>query len=144
MEIFRNPVDLPGKYRDVILNDHPSYVFYIPTQFVVREPQTVVPKMGRAFRLNLYLLDDPDAGPIYLSYDDLKYRIENRLKEKFKGTSGYDPVFITEMWSNGGEDGHVDYHKLGYLLGTVEEFKKYAEKEGDIVCVGVNAKSYFD
>jgi len=89
-----------------------AYEMYLPSEFVIEEPCVVAPAIARAYRTDFYVLD----GEI-VSCDVLQ-KISG-----FRGTIQYKNVYLLELWSNQGDDGHVDYCFEGYAFVTSDYIK---------------------
>lgn len=125
MEYWKNWKEIPHMYLDIILSQYPKE-YNIPTEVVISEPGVVSPKKGRYWHTEMYVDDDKMIFR-YISYEDLRQRYEGK---KFMGTSGYENVLVYELWSNGGEDGHVVFYPHGYIFGTIGEIEAFCDKEG--------------
>jgi len=79
----------------------------LPTELVVKRPEFVVPKMARVYSTGLYMVDD-----VLVSYKEL---LDLRGRD-FKGTSYEIEVNLWEVFEDHGEDGHVDYRLVGWVL----------------------------
>lgn len=82
-----------------------SFEFYLPTEVVVREPQIVVPRVGRYYELDLYV-----RGDRLLTYEEL------RELPDFQGTTKEIVVFLYEIWDNDGDDGHTEFRLRCWML----------------------------
>lgn len=82
--------------------------FWLPTEMVVLEPKIVTPREARAYRTFLYC-DNGDALP----YVELSAR-KARRRERTRGTAYEREIAMAEVWSDYGDDGHVEYTHIGW------------------------------
>lgn len=92
----------------------------IPTEVVVFFPQVVTTRMARIYRTNFYIYEG-------------KVLDDNTLTQipGFRGTRELSEVLLVEVWENQGDDGHCDYHHLGWKFISEEELKKAEAKKVD-------------
>ena len=76
----------------------------LETEYVVKEPQFIVPLYARKYKTYLYLLDGMCVTCEYLSLHT----------PSFKGTSSFPSVYMFEVWEDLGVDGHIEQHLVGY------------------------------
>jgi len=79
--------------------------FDLPTEVVVSSPQLVSPLQGRYYEIDLYV-----RGDQLLPYSEL------RQLPDFNGTAYETQVFLYEVWTDCGDDGHVDYKLICWAL----------------------------
>ena len=99
--------ELPPEHVKVVLKCWKVKQFSLPTEVVVTETRIVTPRQGRMWPLDYY-----DDGKL-VSYQELC------KKPRFEGTGHYKQAWLVEKWENDGDDGHVDFRLMGYVL-TVE------------------------
>jgi hypothetical protein len=71
---------------------------------VIFRGQYVTPTQARAYKTNLYLLHDNKL----VEYETL------RQLPSFRGAYQYRAIYLVEVWSDQGSDGHISYQRIGY------------------------------
>ena len=88
--------------------------FYLPTETVANEPRIVIPRAGRYYEIDLYArLYEEERDCEYwelFTYDKLK-----QLPD-FHGTSKEKQVYLYEIWADFGNDGHIHYDLMYWML----------------------------
>jgi len=98
-----------GKFISTLEQEHtrfllrPGESFPLPTETVIYKPQFVVPELARTYRTDLYL-----RGRYILSYDEL------RTWPGFRGTYHETEIWLFEVWTDRGSDGHVQWVQVGW------------------------------
>lgn len=82
---------------------HPFVQYDVPTETLVLTPRYVVPVQARAFRTNRYLL----RGEV-VDYEVL------RKEPEFHGSYQYREIWMAEVWTDKGSDGHIHYTLVGF------------------------------
>ena len=92
-----------------------GYDTYLPTELRVRRPELMQPGQGRIFETHLYLFD----GEV-VDYNELRNRCEKRKpRQRFEGTSAHESVVLVEVYSDHGDEGHINFELVGYrFVGT--------------------------
>lgn len=93
--------------------------YYVPTETVVYKPGFFVPQVARAYSTHWFVDQvDPDRDPIFgpsglelLTYEELRNKPRKR---GFHGTADFPRVWMCEVWTDTGLDGHTDWHLIGW------------------------------
>lgn len=106
----------------LIHSSRPKF-FNIPVECVVDTPQIVTPDQGRAHPSIWYYDDKSNTHDnLILTYEQLAKRSD------FRGTSYFKRIYLMEIWSDGGDDGHTDYFLCGYAFvfeRDVQDIKRW-------------------
>ena len=92
--------------------------FWLPTEHVISSPMICVPNAARAFRTGFYIL-----GEDVVSYNALVATYISR-GEVFPGVSKFDVVILAEVWTDWGDDGHVEWRQEGYRFVSEKALAK--------------------
>ena len=109
----------PSWFRYLLL-DYQSYP--LPTEVVIREPQFVVPQMGRIYRTGLMLEHLPGSRE---AVDTVV------MVEHYPGSrEAVDTVVMVEHYCNRGDDGHTEMELEGYIFVPATEAKFIVDEYG--------------
>ena len=84
---------------------HYVHTFYLPTEFVVKEPQVAAPRTGKFYEVDLRLLD----GKL------VPYKVLQKsagFPDNVQGTQ----IYLYEIYADCGDDGHTDYKLIHWML----------------------------
>lgn len=127
-EPFRvDQLPCPGHLNLPMLDWH----IWLPTETIAASPKVQMCRVARVYCLNLWLDDGLCGGQAGVAMD---YESLHRAPD-FKGTSDYDPVYLCEVYQDGGDDGHMDMWLWGFQYVNGRDFER-AYKETDGVVKG--------
>lgn len=102
---------------------------WLPTETVTSRPKIQMCRAARLYDLNLWLDDgrsDGQAG-VVMDYESV------HRPPALDGTSSFAPVYLCEVFRDGGSDGHMDMWLWGYQFVNGWDFEKaYQQTNGAV------------
>lgn len=106
--------------------------FFLPTEFVMREPGFVTPTQGRIYSTDIFVSSLTGKETLYDRNTLYDYGRKARGKD-FHGVWDIgEEVFMVEHYEDHGDDGHVEMQLRGYVFvrqSDLEKIDRFGRKE---------------
>ena len=121
---FNKPFqELNGNWNNFLKHPLLDYPIWLPTGKSISFPGMQFPRVARVYDTQLWFARNEEG--LAIDYSELQ------MDPNFHGTMHETPVYLCEVYCDGGSDGHLDLFLWGWMFvdGTAFE-KAYEETNG--------------